>query len=56
MIPVLVRLTAKQKAGLEKLNEDTGASQAFLIRKALDEYLERKGVLPPKEVGFPKDQ
>lgn len=56
MVPVLVRLTGKQKTGLENLSAETGASQAFLIRKAVDEYLTRKGVQKPPEVsGIPKD-
>lgn len=44
MIPILVRLTGKQKTGLENLSAQTGASQAFLIRKAVDEYLARKEI------------
>lgn len=58
MIPILVRLTGKQKTGLENLSAETGASQAFLIRKAVDEYLTRKGVQKPtpEGAGFPKDR
>lgn len=42
MIPILVRVTGKQKTQLESVSSMTGASQAFIIRRALDEYLERR--------------
>lgn len=58
MVPTLVRLTGEQKTGLENLSARTGASQAYLIRKAVEEYLARKLLQnpPPEGVGFPKDQ
>ena len=44
----LCRLTvpAEHAAALARLSSSTGASQAFLRRKALEAYLEARGALP----------
>lgn len=42
MIAILVRLTGSQKTELENISAVTGASQAFLIRKAIDEFLDAR--------------
>jgi len=36
-------LTQKQIESLKKLSKETGLSVAELIRRAIDEYLEKKG-------------
>jgi predicted DNA-binding protein len=37
---IVVTLEKRQRKALEKIQKDTGASFAFLIRRAIDKYLD----------------
>jgi hypothetical protein len=43
--PYSFYITEPQAQGLKALKEQTGSSEGELIRQALNEFLERKGVL-----------
>ncbi len=43
--PYSFYITDAQAQGLKLLKEQTGSSEGELIRQALNEYLERKGVM-----------
>ena len=42
---IIVEIDGLLKEALEKRKEETGASYAFIIRKALTEYFRSRGIL-----------
>ncbi len=38
---IVVTLEPRQRAKLDRISQDTGASLAFLIRRAIDMYLKK---------------